>query len=126
MTSVFKLENANKIPNNTVLALGIRYGDRPDQSKDETRGRTNPKVYTYGLLKTGGLWYMTGSGKVPQAAGWGAVERWLEREGRVVEWVKVASEMTVLYEVTEAEEVLPELTADPREDWSPGSYSSRG
>lgn len=81
---MFKLDNA-KVPNGTVLMMGIRY---------ETS-----TVYTYALIKAGGLWYVTGSGKVPVAAGWGAVNRWLERDGRVVVWVKTATEWADLYPV---------------------------
>lgn len=74
------------MPNGSVLVLGIRYigGESPG---GESRGRTNPTLYTYAALKAGGLWYLTGSGKVPTAAGWGAVERWLERDNRVLDSV---------------------------------------
>lgn len=69
------------MPNGTVLVLSIRY--RPtDEPGGDTRGRAKPAVYTYAALKTGGLWYLTGSGRVPTAAGWGAVERWLARDNR--------------------------------------------
>jgi hypothetical protein len=93
---VFKLDNS-KVPNGTVLMMGIRYDRAPVDDLDAQRGMVNPKVYSYALLKAGGLWYVTGSGKSPQAAGWGAVNRWLERDGRVVEWVKVATEWADLY-----------------------------
>lgn len=78
------------MPNGTLLVLGIRYlpGSEPG---GETRGRVNPTVYTYAALKTAGLWYLTGSGKVPTAAGWGAVERWLERDNRKLEFVEIAT-----------------------------------
>jgi hypothetical protein len=93
---VFKLDDA-KVPNGTVLLMGIRYDSQPEDDPDAQRGRTNPKVYTYALLKSGGLWYVTGTGKVPQAAGWGAVNRWLERDGRVVEWVRLSTGWVDLY-----------------------------
>jgi hypothetical protein len=69
------------MPNGTVLVLAVAYlpGDEPG---GETRGRDKPVTYTYAALKTGGLWYLTGSGQVPTAAGWGAVERWLGRQNR--------------------------------------------
>lgn len=90
----FKLGNI-PVPNGTILTMGIRYEDT--EPGGDTRGRTNPTIYTYALIKAGGLWYVTGSGKVPQAAGWGAIERWLAREGRVVEWVRVVTETVPLY-----------------------------
>lgn len=93
---MFRLDNS-KVPNGTVILMGIRYDRAPDDDLDASRGRSNPKVYTYALLKSGGLWYVTGSGKVPVAAGWGAVNRWLERDGRVVEWVKAATEWADVY-----------------------------
>ena len=86
--------DGRKVPNGTVLVLGIRYEAEPD---GDTRGRTNPKVYTYAALKAGGLWYLTGSGKVPTAAGWTAVQNWLARDGRVVEYVDVLGARTRLW-----------------------------
>lgn len=59
------------MPDGSVLSLGVRY-----------EGQTSGKVWTYLALKTGGRWFLTGSG--PSDAGWGAVERWLERDGRVL------------------------------------------
>lgn len=85
----FKLDS-RKVPDGTVLVFGIRYEAQPDQ-------RANPTVYTYAALKSGGFWYFTGSGKVPQAAGWGAVERWLERDGRVVEYVNAVAQTVTLW-----------------------------
>lgn len=93
---MFKLDNT-KVPNGTVILMGIRYEGMGQTDLDTTRGRQTPKVYTYALLKSGGLWYVTGSGKVPTAAGWGAVNRWLERDGRTVEWVKAATEWADIY-----------------------------
>jgi hypothetical protein len=96
MNVKFKMDS-RKVPNGTVLVFGIRYERNEDEPGGDTRGRTNPTVYTYVMLKMGGLWYVTGSGKAPQAAGWGAIERWLDRDGRMVEWVKVVTEMTDLW-----------------------------
>jgi hypothetical protein len=82
------------IPDETVLLFGIRYEPGPDDL------RTDPsKTYTYVVMKVGGLWYVSGTGKSPQAAGWGAVERWLERDGREVAWVKAVTETTTLWPV---------------------------
>lgn len=95
----FKLDS-KAIPNGTVLVFGIRYEREPE---GDTRGRTNPRVYTYAMLKAGGLWYVTGSGQVPVAAGWGAIERWLGKDGRVVEHVDVMGAPTRIWP-TSAEE----------------------
>lgn len=83
-----------KLPNGTVLFLGVSYGGARTA---DTRGRTEPKIYTYVALKQAGVWFFSGSGKVPQAAGWGAVERWLERDGRKLEWVKIVSALEDVY-----------------------------
>ena len=82
---MFKL-NDPQVPDGTVLLMGIQY-----------EGQTSDKVWTYALLKAGGLWYITGNGKAPVAAGWGAVNRWLERDGRVVLWVRAATGWADLY-----------------------------
>lgn len=90
--------DTRKIPNGAVLLMGISY-DNANPAGD-TRGRTSPKVFTYVLLKAGGLWYVSGTGKAPQAAAWTAVERWLDRDNRVLEWIEA---------VTETVRVFPEL-----------------
>jgi hypothetical protein len=59
----------------THLEIGLRYG-------------THPKVWTFAALKAGGYWYLTGTGRVPQAAGWGAVARWASADGRSVVFVR--------------------------------------
>lgn len=82
---MFKLDDT-KVPDGTVLAMGIRY-----------EGQTSDKVWTYGLLKAGGLWYMTGS-STPTAAGWGAINRWLGKDGRVVLWVRMVNSWNHLYD----------------------------
>lgn len=84
---MFKLDNS-KVPNGTVLLMGIQY-----------EGQTSAKVWTYALLKAGGLWYVTGNGKVPVAAGWEAINRWLAKDGRVVKWVRAATSWADLYPV---------------------------
>jgi hypothetical protein len=63
------LPDGRHLPNNTVLVLQIRF-DR------------NPRIYTYLALKVGGLWFFTGRG--PHEAGWGAVERWLIKDDKIV------------------------------------------
>ena len=92
----FTLDNA-KVPNGTVLLFGISYKGMGQTDLDTSRGRQTPRVFTYAMLKAGGLWYVTGTGKVPQAASWGAVTRWLERDNRVVEWVKGTTEFKPLW-----------------------------
>lgn len=92
----FTLDNA-KVPNGTVLLFGIEYPGMGQTDRDTTRGRSTPKVFTYAMLKAGGLWYVTGTGKVPQAAGWGAVMNWLARDNRVVRWVRAATSWADLY-----------------------------
>lgn len=96
--TTFKLDNA-KIPNGTILLMGISYDGMGQTDLDTTRGRQTPKVFTYALLKAGGVWYTTGSGRVPQAAGWGAVERWLDKDNRVVEWVKIVTATADLWPI---------------------------
>ena len=92
----FTLDNA-KVPNGTVLLFGISYPGMGQTDLDTSRGRQTPKVFTYAMLKAGGLWYVTGTGRVPQAAGWGAVMNWLARDNRVVEWVKGTTEFKDLW-----------------------------
>jgi hypothetical protein len=99
-TVKFKLDS-KKVPNGTILVIGIRYPGLVEDA-DTTRGRKIPKVWTYAALKAGGLWYLTGAGRVPQAAGWGAVERWLDKDNRTVEWVDAVTSRTRIWpEITE-------------------------
>lgn len=72
------------IPNGAILVLSVRY-------------QNNPKVYTYAALKGGGLWFLSGTGQVPQAAGWGAVERWLARDGRELVSIDAVSDRTQIW-----------------------------
>lgn len=102
----FQLDS-KKIPNGAVLIFYIRY-DRALDDPDETRGRTNPKIYTYAMLKAGGLWYVTGSGRVPTAAGWGAVQRWLERDGRTVVRVDLMGAPLKIWPPDSAEAAAPD------------------
>jgi hypothetical protein len=89
MTVKFDLDG-RKVPSGTVLLFGIAY-EREPRTPDETRGVTEPKVFTYAMLKAGPYWYVTGTGQTPQAAGWGAVQKWLAKDNRVVKWVEVAT-----------------------------------
>ncbi len=88
--------DSRKHPNGTILILGITYADRTNEL-EATRGRTEPKVFTYVFLKAGNLWYSTGGPKAPTAAGWPAVERWLSREGRTVAWASIVTQTDRLY-----------------------------
>lgn len=81
----FTLDDS-KVPDLTVLMIGARF-----------ENQTSDKVWTYALLKAGGRWYVTGSGKVPTDAGWGAVANWLERDGRIVQWVRLMTGGAELY-----------------------------
>jgi hypothetical protein len=109
MTVKFKLDNA-KVPNGTVLLFGISYAGMGQTDLDTTRGRQTPKVFTYTMLKAGGMWYVSGTG--PQAAGWGAVTKWLERDNRVVEWVRVATEWAEVWPAKVEGEKATETTLD--------------
>lgn len=80
---MFKLDDS-QVRDGTVLTLGIQY-----------EGQTTDKVWTYAVLKAGGLWYATGNG--PVSASWSAINRWLGKDGRIVLWVKVATEWADLY-----------------------------
>jgi hypothetical protein len=69
-------------PDGTILLFGVRY-----------TGMQPSKTFTYVLLKAGGFWYATGgTGRVPTCAGWIAVQRWLDADGREVMWVKAVTE----------------------------------
>lgn len=98
--------DAKKVPNGTLLMLGVGYQN--EQPGGDLRGRTDPKVYTYALLKAGGLWYMTGAGQAPHAAGWPVVEKWLSRQGRVLLWIKGVHQDDLPTLWTAAEQVEPE------------------
>lgn len=82
--NVFHL-NDKVTPNGTVLLFDISY---PGGSV----------TYTYVIMKSGGRWYVSGTnGRNPQAAGWGAVERWVAQDNRVVERVRFVSETVQLW-----------------------------
>src|SRR5690606_6226589 len=89
-----------QVPDGTVLLFGVRYVD------SETRSRASSKVFTYVGLKASGRWYLTGTGRVPQDAGWGAVARWLDDPTREVVSVRT---------VTGAVEVWPTSGEQPVE-----------
>lgn len=85
---IFKLDDS-MVAEGTILVFGIQYP-----------GSNSGRVYTYAGMKAGGRWYFTGSGKTPQDAGWGAVQRWLAADGREVAWVKVATTLEPLWDRT--------------------------
>lgn len=95
----FTLDDS-RVPDGTVLLFGIRYVD-PDNGQPVTS-----KVWTYAALKASGSWYLTGTGRVPQDAGWGAVARWLDDPTREVVSVRT---------VTRAVEVWPTPGEQPVE-----------
>jgi hypothetical protein len=107
-------------PDGTVLMFGIAYPN-------------SPKVYTYVMVKAGGLWYVTGSGKVPSAAGWGAVEKWLERDDRQVQWIKAATDWADLWPEavqivnwpTEADRMSEALAEEPPDTYDVASAEAR-
>ena len=102
MSVKFTLDS-RQVPDGTILLFGIRYAGTDLEGYAWTREQES-KVYTYVMIKAGGFWYVTGGGKTPQVAGWGAVERWLERDGRVVEWVRHVTETVTLWPVQPPEE----------------------
>ena len=102
MTVKFTLNSA-QVPDGTVLLFGIRYAADPEGVTRMSSGASaSAKVYTYAMLKAGGFWYVTGGGRTPQVAGWGAVERWLERDGREVVWVDHVTETARLWPAEES------------------------
>lgn len=106
---IFKLNSA-EVADGTVLLIGARYRDGD--------GWLRPKVWTYAALKAGGRWWLTGTGRVPQDAGWGAVQRWLADNRREVVWVKVATRLETLWERTCADDPDDRIELDdpPRVD----------
>lgn len=105
MTVKFTMDS-KILPEGTILLFGLRYVGAYSNGDVRTPGEES-KVYTYAMLKAGGFWYATGGGRTPQIAGWGAVERWLEKDGRVVEWVRVVTETAQIWPVEEAEPCQP-------------------
>lgn len=85
-----EVSEIGKVPNGSVLLMVIEYP-----------GANRP--FTYAAIKTGGLWYLTGSGQVPTAAGWGAVERWLGKlERKLISVAIVSQAIPIFPEVREA------------------------
>ena len=116
MTVKFDLAKALpgiKVPNGAILVVSIRYAGQNPSS--DTRGRTSPKTYDYAMMKAGGLWYVTGAGRSPQAATWTAVERWLEKDGREVVRVEIVTGIQRIWppDVVEAEAEDPPYYALP-------------
>lgn len=96
---LFKIDT-RQVPEGTVLLIGIRYVETdPDRSGPYAASRP----FTYAALKAGGRWYLTGTGKVPQDAGWGAVQRWLDDPRRQVVSIKVVTATETLFETSPGE-----------------------
>jgi hypothetical protein len=87
---MFDFETMRRAANGTMLLVGISYHRQPEDASDANRGMTEPKILTYGMFKARGLWYVTGTGQTPQAAGVTAVKKWLAKNGRYVEWVRIS------------------------------------
>lgn len=119
----FTLDDA-QVPDGTILVFGIRYVDvdnptGPGASRSKVfkyvplkagvgiryvdaddldgPGASRSKVFEYVALKARGRWYLTGTGRVPQDAGWGAVARWLDDPRREVVSVDLATGRIRLY-----------------------------
>lgn len=80
-----------QVPDGTILVFGIRYANL------DGPGASRSKVFEYVALKASGRWYLTGTGRVPQDAGWGAVARWLDDPTREVVSVRIVTETAQLY-----------------------------
>jgi len=83
-----------QVPDGTILVFGIRYVDADNPTGP---GAFQSKVFEYAGLKAGGRWYLTGTGQVPQDAGWGAVARWLDDPTREVVSVHAVTGTAQLY-----------------------------
>lgn len=101
MTVTFKLDSS-KVEDGTVLLVGIAYQTMRD------------KVWTYSIIKAGGRWYTSGTGKTPQDAGWGAIDRWLSDPVREVRWIRVVTQTELLFERFEARDDLDPATPGRR------------
>jgi hypothetical protein len=84
----FNLENV-VVGEGAVLLLGVRYAGLE-------------QTFTYAALHVGGRWYLTGTGRVPQDAGWGAVRRWYTSGGRTLVWVRTVTETPLVWSRSEA------------------------
>ena len=97
----FTLDDS-QVPDGTILVFGIRYVNLDDGWP------WNPsKVFEYVGLKAGGRWYLTGTGRVPQDAGWGAVARWLDDPTREVVSVRTVTGTAQLYPPNPQVDTLP-------------------
>ena len=94
---MFSMSSYARVPDGTVMTMGIRYPAMGDGTK----------VFTYALLKAGGAWYTTGTGQVPQQASWQAVDRWLTKHNRVIEWVKIFTQSAQIYPAITTEAPSP-------------------
>jgi hypothetical protein len=95
------------MPDGVILALHVRYGA-------EEGDRPNPTIYTHAAVKSAGFWYLSGS-RAPQIAGWGAVERWLEKDRRELVRVEI---------LTRRRTIWPEPVAVVQDEIDPGTEPS--
>jgi hypothetical protein len=100
------------MPDGVILALAVRY--RPQEGD-----QPNPKVYTHAAVKSDGFWYLSGS-RAPQIAGWGAVERWLERDNRELVRVEILTQPRSIWPVPVAAEEADPSTLEPSHYDLPG------
>lgn len=96
--------NPRTMPDGVILVFHIRYENQAERNPEAAQ------IYTYVLSKAGGLWYTSGAGQVPQAAGWGAVEKWLERDGRDLVRVEVVTGQRTIWPIYRDEAI--ELSDD--------------
>jgi hypothetical protein len=85
-----------------ILALHVRY-------RAEEGNQPNPTIYTHAAVKSAGFWYLSGS-RAPQIAGWGAVERWLEKDRRELVRVEMLTRASTIYPVLVEAAVQNNLT----------------
>lgn len=107
----FTLDDS-QVPDGTILVFGIRYVDADNLTGS---GDFRSKVFEYAGLKASGRWYLTGTGRVPQDAGWGAVARWLDDPTREVVFVDTVTGTARLYPAPNPPASAPETAeADGR------------
>ena len=88
------------MPDGVVLVLSVCY--RPNEGE-----KPNPTIYEHAAIKSKGFWHLTGSG--PSAAGWGAVERWLERDNRELIRIEIQTGTKTIWPEAESTAMLSDL-----------------
>lgn len=109
MTEIARIDDT--FTNHTILVMVIKYGD-------------HPKQWTYTALKAGGLWYLSGGGKTPQMATWGAVKRWLMQSGRQLIRVELVTRTETIWRPNWAHERC-DTCSDSKivyEEYQPGGH----